>query len=85
MTRWIQNHRSCQVMSQQEELMDSVYRFIVTYIDENGFAPSQREIAEGCFISPATAARYLSKLEAKGWLQHESGRARGIVLLRDEN
>jgi SOS-response transcriptional repressor LexA len=58
-----------------------VYEFICEYKDREGVAPSLREIAKGCFLSPSTAQYHLMRLEAWGWLTVLPGKARGIVLL----
>lgn len=56
----------------------SVYTFIKGYIQTHTYAPSQREIAAGCFIAKSTVVRCLDKLEAKGFIVRDSNRARGI-------
>ncbi len=58
----------------------SVYEFICTYILEHGYSPSQRDIARGCYINAASVIRYLDKLEAKGYIRRELGKARSITL-----
>ena len=60
----------------------TVYRFIETYMQANGFAPSVRNIADGCFMSRSNVIRYLDKLEAWGYITREPGQARSIALLR---
>jgi SOS-response transcriptional repressor LexA len=57
-----------------------VYQFVYQYIDERGFSPSQREIAEGCFMARASVQRHLDVLEAKGFIEREMGMARSLSL-----
>jgi len=46
---------------------ERVYRFIVDYIAaHDGLSPSQREIAEGCYIVRSAVLRHLDRLEAWG-------------------
>lgn len=59
-----------------------VYRFIETYMQANGFAPSVRNIADGCYMSRGNVIRYLDKLEAWGYITREPGQARSIALVK---
>ena len=63
-----------------EDRLDCVYTFVRLYLQQHHFAPSIREIAEGCFISTSYATRCLDVLEAQGRLTRERGRARSIAL-----
>ncbi|MBL8133840.1 MAG: MarR family transcriptional regulator [Anaerolineae bacterium] len=67
-----------------EPICQDVYTFVQQYMRDHHFPPSQREIASACFVSKATVVRCLDRLEAKGLLVREPGRARGIGLLPDE-
>ncbi len=60
---------------------EAVYAFIKHYIEEQGLPPSQREIAEGCYIARSAVVRHLDKLEARGWISLVPGKSRGIRLL----
>jgi repressor LexA len=60
---------------------ETVYEFVRAYIQEQGFAPSLREIGEGCFIAHSTVVYSLTKLELEGRLMRKPGKARGIVLI----
>ncbi len=42
-----------------DEMVEKVYTFVHTFIHEQGFSPSLREIAEGCYINIVYAIRYL--------------------------
>lgn len=63
-----------------KELTTAVYHYIQQYIAEHGFAPSLRDIAEGCYIGRSTVLRHLDRLEAQGRIMRELGKARGIIL-----
>ncbi len=64
---------------------DIVYRFICTYVAENGYPPSLRELSKGCYMSVASVIRYLDRLEAEGRLRRDPNISRGIMLLRDRD
>ncbi len=60
---------------------EAVYNFIVEYMKgHNGLGPSQREIADACFIVRSGVLRHLDKLEAWGRIVREPGKARNIRL-----
>src|SRR5665647_1126306 len=61
----------------QKEILDYIRRFI----DENGYAPSFREIAYYFeFSSTGTVAEYISILEDKGYITKDAMEARAIQL-----
>jgi repressor LexA len=61
----------------QKEILDYIRHFI----DENGYAPSYREIAHYFeFSSTGTIAEYISILEEKGYLTKDAMEARAIQL-----
>ena len=61
----------------QKEILD----FIRNFIDENGYAPSYREIAYYFELSSTgTVAEYITILEEKGYLSKEAMDARSIQL-----
>lgn len=68
-----------------DEVAAQVYTFIRAYIDEHGFAPSLRDIGEGCYLSPSNVMRYLDKLEARGLISRELRKPRSIALLDDDS
>lgn len=58
-----------------------VFSFIRTFIDDNDYAPSYREIAKSLgFSSVATVAEYISILEQKMYLTKEGSCARALQL-----
>jgi DNA-binding MarR family transcriptional regulator len=64
---------------------EKVYQFIKQYIGENnGRPPTQREIAEGCYIARSSVQRHLDVLDARGLIVREMGMARGLTLVLNE-
>jgi DNA-binding MarR family transcriptional regulator len=63
---------------------EMVYQFIVQYRDTYGISPSQREIAEGCYIVRSAVPRHLDKLEARGRIARAPGQARTIHLTKKQ-
>ncbi len=61
---------------------EQIFAFICQYNDEHGYPPSVREIATACYVGRSSVHQYLYRLEAKGWITREPGRARGITILR---
>lgn len=60
-----------------------IYEFIATYIEENRFSPSMREITEGVGLqSVSTVKGHLDRMKRDGYLDFESIRPRTIRLLR---
>ena len=68
-----------------QEIVDSVYQAIETYIDECGIPPSHRIIAERCHISKGAVGTYLTHLEKQNRIEREFGVARGIRLVREKS
>lgn len=68
-------------MEKIEEKIQSVYKFIVDYVDENGFPPSVREICSKCSVkSTASAYYYIEKLKAQGLLVKNPSKKRAITV-----
>jgi len=62
-----------------------VLQFITSYTDDNGFPPSQREIANHLNVSGTLPVmKHLGALERKGYIKRESVN-RGISLVRPVN
>jgi DNA-binding MarR family transcriptional regulator len=65
----------------QNETTEAVYHFIVTYMEaHDGLAPSQREIAEACYIARSAVIRHIDRLEAWGRIIRDLNKARSIRL-----
>ena len=59
-----------------------IYDFIKSFINENGYAPSYREIGQYFNLSSTgTIAGYISVLESKGYLTKEPADARAVQLV----
>lgn len=68
--------------TKRHQTTNAVYQFLWDYQQEHGFVPTQREIAEQCFLAQSSVSRHLDKLAKWGWLIREEGLARGIRLLK---
>jgi len=64
----------------QNPTSEAIYEFINIFIEEHGYPPTMREIADGCYISTGNVVRYLDKLEAEGRLIREPRKARSLKL-----
>ena len=55
--------------------------FITAFIEGKGYAPSVRDIVEGCAISSSSVAQYhLNVLEQQGYIRRDRGVSRSIGL-----
>ncbi len=60
----------------------SVYDFIESYINQKGFGPTVREIAEAVQLSsPSTVHVHLKTLEEKGYIERDQRKSRSISLV----
>jgi repressor LexA len=67
-----------ELTGRQRQVLD----FIVSYIDHNGYPPTQREIARHLGVSGTLpVAKHLAALEKKGHLRRDEG-SRGLSLTR---
>lgn len=66
------------------EILESMYTFIREYIHRHGYAPSIRDIAGACYMTPGNVHRYLDRLEARGRITRQAGVARSIRLVEDD-
>lgn len=67
-------------MKKINEKTDKVYKFIIDYIDNNGYPPSIREICAKLNIkSTATAYSYIDKLKERGLLEKSPMKKRAIT------
>lgn len=62
------------------ETTDLVYGFIHEFIKQKGHAPSQREIARGCYLAQSSVRYHLSKLQADGRIHYNRGKARALSI-----
>lgn len=61
---------------------ESVYHFLLDHLAEHTFQPSVRDIGRHCRIaSTKSVTDVLASLEAKGYIEREPGRSRGVKLL----
>ncbi len=60
------------------ERQQSILDFINSYVEENGFPPSVREIGGHFGIYPATVQDHISALERKGYLQKKRFQSRTL-------
>lgn len=61
------------------ERQEQVLQFVTSYIDNNGYPPSQREIADHLGISNPGVMKHLEALEKKGFIRRDSN-SRSIAL-----
>lgn len=67
--------RSDQLTEKEKE----IFRFISTTIRREGYSPSVRDIQNAlCIKSTSTVHAYLARLEAKGYIQKETGKSRTL-------
>lgn len=65
----------------KQSQLDEVYRFIEEFIEDNGYAPSVREICSKMgFKSTATAYNYLNRMREHGMLQKADNKKRALSL-----
>ena len=63
----------------KQEQLDAVLHFIEQFCDDNGYAPSIREICKGMgFRSTATAYNYIARLRDSGVLQKSDMKKRAV-------
>lgn len=61
---------------------EDVFNFLVAYIDQHGYPPTVRDIAEAIGTVPSNVRRYLQMLESDGLIERTPGVSRGIKLLQ---
>jgi repressor LexA len=65
----------------KQSQLDEVYRFIENFIEDNGYAPSVREICSKMgFKSTATAYNYINRMRECGMLQKADNKKRAVSL-----
>ncbi|MGF1506364.1 MAG: transcriptional repressor LexA [Anaerolineae bacterium] len=71
-------------MAKLSDRQRSILTFIETFIGENGYPPTIREIGEACSISSTSVVNYnLNKLEREGYLSRDNKVSRGIKLAEE--
>jgi repressor LexA len=65
---------------------ESILKFIKSYLDENGYPPTYREIGKQFEISSTFGVkRHIDALAKKGYLNYESNQSRTLSVNEDEN
>ncbi len=59
---------------------EAVYLYICQYLQKNGQPPTQREIADACYLSQSSVRYHLKKLVAAGWVQPYPKKARALTV-----
>ncbi|CAI6074754.1 LexA repressor [Paenibacillus sp. JJ-100] len=60
-----------------------IYDYVRMFIEDNGYSPTIREIAEGIMLSSAsTVHSHINSLIRKGYLTHSSGGVRTLALTK---
>ena len=68
-------------MTQLSTMQRKIYDYIVTYVREQGYPPSVREIGEAVGLkSPSTVHFHLKHLEEAGVIEKGAGKGRAITL-----
>lgn len=63
---------------------DQIYQFICKEVDEKGYPPSVREIAEAVGLSsPSTVHTHLQILEDKGYIRRDLSKPRALEIIDD--
>lgn len=58
-----------------------IYEFIISYIKENGYVPTYREIGDCVNLSLSSVLRYIDRLEDDGWIEIKRGSPRAIKIV----
>jgi SOS-response transcriptional repressor LexA len=64
---------------------EAVYTYLRDYIEQEGYPPSIRDIAQGCAMGRTTVIYHLHRLTQLGMIRRASGRARSIRLVEGEH
>jgi SOS-response transcriptional repressor LexA len=68
------------------EMLMKIYVIIKSYIEENGYSPSIRELKNLASVkSISTIAYHLQKLEKKGFIKKKYKGSRGVTLTDKES
>jgi len=69
-------------MEQAPSTSERVFDYICQYLEQHGYAPSIRDIAQACHLGSSTVFYTLHKLEAWGWICREPMVARSLRVQR---
>jgi repressor LexA len=65
------------------EKQEKIYNIVKKFIDENGYAPSVREIGKIAGVtSTATVFDHMKKLKEKGYINYIKGKPRTIRIVK---
>lgn len=65
----------------EDKFKVQIFEFIRDYLREHEqLSPTQREIADACFMAPSTMALHLAHLEAREWIIRDYNIPRSIRL-----
>ena len=68
-------------MGRKSDMQERIYEVIVQFLQENGYAPSVREIGEAVGLkSPSTVHFHLKKLEEQGLIEKGACKGRALTL-----
>lgn len=66
------------------EKQKDVYRYLVSFINKQGYSPTVRELCKITgYSSPATIHDYLKQLKKKGYITYEETKSRTIRILKE--
>ena len=73
-------------MEKMSEKQKNIYNYIVSYIKENSYPPSVREIGQAAGLSStSTVHGYLKRLEKRGLIRRDESKSRAISIVNDES
>ena len=72
-------------MGRKSDMQGRIYQVIVHFVQENGYAPSVREIGDAVGLkSPSTVHFHLKKLEEQGLIEKGACKGRALAISRHE-
>ena len=66
----------------KQDVLEAMYAYICRKHRETSRPPTLRELANAFYMSTGVVTRHLAHMEGQGWILRETGKARGIMLLR---
>lgn len=71
--------------TRSEKSIDRVYNYVKSYIKENTYSPSVRDICKGAGLkSTSSVHTYLKKLDEMGLIEYRPGMRRAIIIKNNE-